>query len=526
MALSGLHAPQQHGAILCDPPLAEADRILAENLQLFQSPPCRILDQPLSVFRQQIREESLAAAREYCQAHDLLAPPSHSGPLVMTGHQPELFHPGVWLKNFAVSRLAGRLGGVGCNLIVDNDVVNAPALKVPLRQSGRPVAIPVPLDRPRPAVPWEEWHVEDERRFAQVPQVVADVTDKWPFDPLLPGFWPLLGTGSRLGDRLAVARHRVEERWGCRNLELPLGRLCDSLGFRSFFLHVVLDLPRFWQAYNDALAEYRERRRLKSVRHPIPDLDRQGDWWEAPFWIWSADQPQRQRLYVQRQGDTLQLGTGTQTCATLPMPKKSSTWGDLAAHALDTRGWKVRTRALTTTLFVRLCLADLFVHGIGGAIYDEITDGIILRFFGIKPPAFVTITGTLRLPFAACRNGGLPSESTNRLRRELRDLRYKPERWLNDDPRPEVRQLIEAKQRWITERPVEAERKRLRWRKLMEITESLSGYVAERRRMVEQELAKVLEAEEEFAVLCNREYAFCLHPEAELREWLESLSDR
>jgi hypothetical protein len=525
MAISGLHAPPQHGAILCVPPLAEADRLLAENLRLFQAAYCRIFDRPLSAFRQETQSEALAIAREFSRSHGFSVPPMRAGPVVMTGHQPELFHPGVWLKNFAVSRLAGRRGGVGCNLIVDNDVVTAPGFKVPLCQSGRPVAFPVPLDRPRPAVPWEEWHVEDEPRFAQVPQVVAELTGDWPFVPLLPGFWPLLGTGPRLGGRLAVGRHRVEEQWGCRNLELPLGRLCDTLGFQRFFLHIVLDLTRFRDAYNDALADYRRRRRLKSARHPIPDLERQGDWLEAPFWIWSVHQPQRQRLYVRRQGETLQLGTGTQTCATLPLAKTSSAQDDMLGRALETEGWKIRSRALTTTLFVRLCLADLFVHGIGGAIYDEITDGIIRRFFSIEPPAFLTITGTLRLPFAPCHNGELSSESAHRLRRELRDLRYKPERWLGDDPRPEVRQLLETKRRWIAEQPADAEAKRLRWRRLQEVTEALSGYVADRRRVAEHQLAKFLEAEEMFAVLCNREYAFCLHPEAALREWLDSLSE-
>ena len=40
---------------------------------------------------------------------------------------------------------------------------------------------------------------------------------------------------------------------------------------------------------------------------------------------------------------------------------------------LQTRGIKLRSRALTTTMFVRLFLADAFLHGIGGAKYDEVT---------------------------------------------------------------------------------------------------------------------------------------------------------
>ena len=37
----------------------------------------------------------------------------------------------------------------------------------------------------------------------------------------------------------------------------------------------------------------------------------------------------------------------------------------------------LRPRALTLTLFARLCVADFFIHGIGGGKYDEVTDRII-----------------------------------------------------------------------------------------------------------------------------------------------------
>ena len=57
---------------------------------------------------------------------------------------------------------------------------------------------------------------------------------------------------------------------------------------------------------------------------------------------------------------------------------------------------------LTTTLFSRFLLGDLFIHGIGGAKYDELGDEIARRFFGIEPPGFLTVSMTLWL--------GLPSD--------------------------------------------------------------------------------------------------------------------
>jgi len=62
------------------------------------------------------------------------------------------------------------------------------------------------------------------------------------------------------------------------------------------------------------------------------------------------------------------------------------------------KGIFVRPRALITTMFARLLASDLFVHGIGGAKYDQLTDQIIVDFFGVDPPRYVTATGTWRLP--------------------------------------------------------------------------------------------------------------------------------
>src|SRR5689334_21153410 len=47
---------------------------------------------------------------------------------------------------------------------------------------------------------------------------------------------------------------------------------------------------------------------------------------------------------------------------------------------------RISPRALTLTTFFRLLLADQFVHGIGGARYDRVTDRLIARFLGIEPP--------------------------------------------------------------------------------------------------------------------------------------------
>ena len=108
------------------------------------------------------------------------------------------------------------------------------------------------------------------------------------------------------------------------------------------------------------------------------------------------------------------------------MPRlPSSNSQDLAA-----RGIKIRTRALSTTLFARLLLSDLFLHGIGGAKYDQVTNQIAEQFFGFALPEFAAVSATLRLPICCIRIAS--DEQSADLRQQLRELDYHPERFLDN----------------------------------------------------------------------------------------------
>src|SRR5439155_1393714 len=80
-------------------------------------------------------------------------------------------------------------------------------------------------------------------------------------------------------------------------------------------------------------------------------------------------------------------------------------------------------------------LADLFIHGIGGAKYDELTDEIARRFYGCEPPRYLILSATLLLPLRAFP--ARPAEGQH-LARELRDLHYNPQRHLDGVERGET----------------------------------------------------------------------------------------
>ena len=107
----------------------------------------------------------------------------------------------------------------------------------------------------------------------------------------------------------------------------------------------------------------------------------------------------------------------------------------------------MRSRALTNTLYARLFLADLFIHGIGGGKYDELTDELIRRFYGFEPPEFLVLSATrlLPLPTAPVR-----LDDHRRLARNLRDLHWNPQRFVSaDDSR--LRELAARKDALIAE---------------------------------------------------------------------------
>ena len=73
---------------------------------------------------------------------------SAAAPLVLSGHQPELVHPGVWYKNFLLGQLAERVGGVGIHLLIDSDLCRVASIRVPTGTPDEPRVESVPLDQP------------------------------------------------------------------------------------------------------------------------------------------------------------------------------------------------------------------------------------------------------------------------------------------------------------------------------------------------------------------------------------------
>ena len=518
-----LRAPSTDGALLADPPLEQAGEALRSNADRLNRWEHDFQGRRGGRLRAMARAQVMALAKHHHEAFGLDWPdvPAQPARLVVTGHQPELFHPGVWVKNFAVAGLAEAESGVGLNLIVDNDIPKGPTIRVPHREGAGLRATGVAFDVWAGEVPYEDQTIQDEALFASFADRARSTLGGLISDPVLDDFWPRVlrrvGETDRVGLRFALARREVEAEWGVRNVEVPLGLVCESEAFLWFASHLLAHLPRFQATHNAALARYRAAYGIRSKHHPVPALGRQGEWLEAPFWAWRADTPRRRPLMARMLPRTIELRIGGEDEPFAELPLAADRDACCAVEELQNlpgRGIRLRTRALTTTMFARYLLGDLFVHGIGGAKYDELGDELGRVFFHLEPPRFLTLSLTQWLGVEA---NPATVDQLRSVERSLRDLDWNPDRHL-PEPRPaEARAAVEAK--WVAiEGEVLTRRRRLdRLKAIRRANEALVPWTESARSELLEKRDRLREGLKFNAVARSREYAFPLHSRARLR---------
>lgn len=516
---ASIRVPREDGAVLVRPALDEARRWLAEPRG--SVPDVTIGGLPFDELRALARREVVdAAVRETGELlRESIEPPLFET-IVATGHQPEPFHPGVWIKNFAVDSLARGVVGVGLNVVVDNDLHTSSAVRVPAGDRLHPRIEAVPFDAVQPPGPWEEARLLDRDMWQSFPNRLRAALRPWGFDPVVRSYW------GEAAESLAVAttgvRVRAERAAGLRNLEVSLSRVCETDAFRRFALHLLRDAERFHTIHEDVLADHRRRHRIRNRTHPVASLELRDGWIETPFRVWAAGERTRRPVLVRNRNDWLRLSDGEDEFAVLPADD------DAELAALADRGLRFRTRALTTTMFLRLFVADLFVHGIGGAKYDELTDAITGRFLGIDPPPFLLLSATRHLPLGGPHP--VTQADVRRVRNELRDLRYNGDR--HAPTTPDVERLIAEKRSLIEEqqaaksggsrreRRARTPANRRRFERLQAVNAALADHAREHRAAsLEQELADARRTVEANAILTNREWPWWLYPAESLPPW-------
>lgn len=445
-----LRAPRGNNLAAIVPDRSTIASLLQANLSFWNSSQ---VPSWIGTLRRLARSQIATLSHDYAESYlnGPLVPSAElslNRPWILGGHQAELFHPGVWFKNILIDRLAKETNSVGLHAIIDHDLARVTTLRAPSRADSRQRAhittIPLPLSRPSTPdtfLPWNAWQVDRSKiedtcgRIRQALESVG-ITKSMSTDY----FHQVASLPKDRNAALALSqvRHRMERRHGISNWEFPMSYLCQGKSWREFVEHCVANAAELNRTYNECLDDYRSREQITNPAQPVPRLGRQGDWIELPFWIRMPGQFSRKRMWVSKRESG---------CQVAPEPGSHDAavpWGDPFWES----SWIVWPRALTTTLFLRVFIADLFVHGIGGGQYDRLTDAIIERFLRIPPPKFLTCTATLWLTFPESSSIEEPAltEQAIALEHQRQRLRSCPEQFLDLQVPAQMQLAIEHRQ--------------------------------------------------------------------------------
>jgi hypothetical protein len=406
-------------------------------------------------------------------------------PIMATGHQPWLWHPGILAKDLALAAAAPARHAQAMHLVVDHDVQPALTLEVP-RETGSKLEL---------------------QRIRLGPQQQAVPT----------GFHPPIDADAAL-TRLAEANQahqldRLIEAWTdlppCRTLAEQLAVVLDRLKRPIVGPQAVLmvsDLPQLpaWQAlieqmriaprpcalaYNRAIAA--------NPTAGVPALAVTSDWVELPLWACAWGRPRRRVLADVTAEPTL-----------LVTPD---------GEPIDPSETSLLPRALSLTAFMRSTLCGFFIHGRGGGVYDRATEAWWHDWQGTALAPAAVVSADARLPFNA------PTAD----RRELAGARWQAhhaphnvDRWLGlDGP------LAREKQRLLQQMAQARDRagRRMTFRAIHRLNREL---VRRHPEVVDQTRQRVASARQGLAnrrVAEKRDWCFALYRLSEFEAIRQSL---
>lgn len=526
-----LHAPKENGGVLIEPAIAT----FAEQVtHYYQNPP---VGSRVCWYSKFFLENKALARHELFKLLGV-APLTVHQPIVMVGHQPQLFHPGVWMKNFVADRVAqlarGSKGesGIAVNLIVDNDIMKGASIAVPSRETDGAVTA-LAFDASAQEMPYEERKVLDPESAKTFVDRVRSIFPSGDSHTLLNSFWRDVTEGVTTEQKWAKlfsqARGKVEKRWGYNVFDVELSQITNTLAFARMTLEIMRDAVGFAETYNAALADYRHVHGLRSRSHPAPDLEIVSEQEvEIPFWLWTGVSPKRKRTFLCRRGSSFYISDreGLEWSGDFEEGSSLATrlMNQVLSPTYERTRPKLRPKALITTLFARAFLCDGFVHGIGGYKYDQVTEAIAERWGLGKLAPMQCATMTLRLP--------LPMDvvSENEVRnqkRKLRDLSYHPERFLaeatlSSAQAAKAAALVDEKSSWLSRNQPEDLRER--HERISAINAELAAMLAEVRERSEVAYKQAHDRFHAQQPWLSREFAAVLFPEEMLQREFERAS--
>lgn len=316
-----------------------AAEIIVEHAGPLADSSAHIEGRPLSAWR--------AEARSFLNLPD--------APVVAAGHQAQAWHAGIVAKTFWTAALARARDATPVHVVVDQDAFDGFSVEWPALEDGL-------------------WKANG-HRFSNAAKNIAALR--------APAFYArgienIGATPDFVGAGLARLTAALKSFKDSPNAALQITRALlhdvahviqaprvisasDVMGtsFAQHLLKRMLSAPEACaQSYNLALQLHPRAARLLRV---------DGSRSELPLWI------------LNESGERVQASADT-------------------VRAARANNQLLLPRASLLGVLLRTALADRFTHGIGGKIYEQVSNDWIMRWLGWQPPRFDIVSATLRLP--------------------------------------------------------------------------------------------------------------------------------
>ncbi len=411
--------------------------------------------------------------------------------VIVTGHAPLFYHPGVWIKNYLVSLLSTKQNRIGLNVVMDNDTPVEDSIGIPDLNNEFASTRNIKFLYNQKGLAYEEIErvvsnkensspnlSQKQDSFHGLIKKKCDIGLKNQENLPVAKYMKLIQQGEEfsenVGESLTFARRHFEIDFDIRNIEIPISKIADTEGFSIFFLSIACDHCRFADIYNKELERYRKEKKIRSTANPLPNLKANGEIYELPFWVWKVNCA-REALYIRKIKDQqVELLSKDLKSIGVISPDATNQNNLEALKKIANSGYKIRPKAVTNTIFLRLFLSDIFVHGIGGAKYDLITDEIIRGFFNIEPPAYITISATLYPPF---NRYDVKKEDLHALEFDIKKMKHNPDKYIpkilaqNND----IMDLVNEKYKLIEDDSIE--RKSEKFKRIKDINMELCSHI-------------------------------------------------
>lgn len=399
--------------------------------------------------------------------------------LIVTGHQAQLWHPGILAKDIAMDVAAERLGARKLHLIVDQDTNEAWRIDVPYVESEHLFVKSMLLANQLPGVPTGYQSPADPE---EVKRQLAGMDSEWTVG--LMRTLKKLPACESLAEQIAIVLAGLKKPFVG---DVPFMLVSDLVGWPAFETTVT----RMLNEAADCVAAYNEAVSRVPAAGMSPMITSR-DFVEVPMWAVRWNEPRR-RVFVD-----------------LADSEPVFVFDD--GELVDRNDFVFLPRALLLTALMRAYVCDLFIHGTGGLIYDRITELWWRNWTGetLAPMAAATADVFLDLGAPVADRADLTQAVWRR-----HHLPHNLDRALNLNSK-----AVQRKQELLAHMDDDRDKARRRdtFRELKQINRDLAEQHPTELEQAGRDLELARAGVQNAGIACRRDWCFALYPPESLHE--------